>query len=557
MRSLTFTLPALLLLAGGAEAQQFETRARGNVRTGHETFPPNVNLPAAPVGGSDACSTAEALGSAVGSVAYNLVGATTGTEGQTTFTGGYCNYGCAEYGTGQVAVLNDVWFSWSSPATGRVRITSCPNQNDTKIAVYAGTTCPTGVACVGCNDDYHFVGGVTAGLLDSTVYFNATLGEMFLIQVGKSSLAGATPNFAGSIDIAVNPPHATTGILDDNLSETDIGAGAAGAGNLGLNRFGNVGDVTTLSGLSVCWGGPGSGHVNGTPAVIGLWTDPNNDGNPTDAVLVPGTNVATTVQSANTDTFVTIPFPSHVTVNDIYYVGYSYQRISTANFPLTLDNTVCNIQPDTAWTVINTGAPVNLANLAANTVPPTRLESNCQAQGAFNGIWHSAFSVRADIVLGTPTSSTCLGDGTQAACPCGNTGAAGNGCGSSAFPGGALLTASGVAGASAGTDSWVLTANNIPGPGLFFQATALAPNAIQFGDGHLCAAVNIVRLGVVFPIAGVASYPGGLTPNPIHIAGGTSSGDLRHYQCWYRSVPGLCGAANFDLTQVLTVTWGP
>jgi hypothetical protein len=158
---------------------------------------------------------------------------------------------------------------------------------------------------------------------------------------------------------------------------------------------------------------------------------------------------------------------------------------------------------------------------------------------------------------GTPTTSFCLGDGTGAACPCGNTGAVGHGCASSAFATGAILSSSGNAGASAGTDTLVLTATGIPGPGLFFQANGLLP-PINFGDGHLCAAASIIRLGVVFSTGGVASYPGGITPNPIHIGGLTSNGDTRHYQCWYRSVPSLCTVMdNYDVTQGLTLTWGP
>ncbi|MBL8859714.1 MAG: hypothetical protein JNL28_14505 [Planctomycetes bacterium] len=157
----------------------------------------------------------------------------------------------------------------------------------------------------------------------------------------------------------------------------------------------------------------------------------------------------------------------------------------------------------------------------------------------------------------TPTTPFCLGDGTGAPCPCGNTGAAGHGCGSNAFAGGAILSSAGVAGASAGTDTLVLTATDIPGPGLFFQSNGLLATPANFGDGHLCAAVGIIRLGVVFPTSGVASYPGGLTPNPIHIQGGTANGQTKHYQCWYRSVPGLCGPNNYDLTQGLTLVWGP
>ncbi len=162
-----------------------------------------------------------------------------------------------------------------------------------------------------------------------------------------------------------------------------------------------------------------------------------------------------------------------------------------------------------------------------------------------------------DIPFSTPTTAFCLGDGTGAACPCANPGAAGRGCASSAFASGAILSSTGIAGASAVTDTLMLTATDIPGPGLFFQSSGLAGTPINFGDGLLCAAVGIVRLGVVFPAAGVATYPGGLTPAPIHIAGGTAAGDVRHYQCWYRSVPGLCNPQNFDLTQGLSLTWGP
>ena len=553
-------LPPTMLILSASALAQFESQARNAGRTGRETFPLPAALPAAPVGGADSCATPDALGSATGSIAYNLVGATTGAEGQTSFTGGYCNYGCAEYGTGQVGVLTDVWFSWTAPASGRVRISGCPSQNDTKIAVYSGTTCPTGTVCVACSDDYHFIGGVAAGLVDSTVYFDVTLGNSFLVQVGQSSFNTGAPGFAGSIVIDVNPPHATTGQFDDGAAESDIGAGAVGTGNLGLNRLGNVGDVTTLSGVSVCWGWAGStAHTSGTPAVVALWTDPNSDGNPTDAVLVESVN--TTVQSANSDTFVTIPFTSPHTVNGVYFIGYGYQRTSTTapiNYPLTIDCTVCTIQPDTAWTVLNTAQPVNVASLAANTTPPTRLETNCQAQGAYNGVWHSAFSIRPVVVTGPPPVGTgeCFGDGTgPPACPCANNGASGRGCANSAVAStGALLTATGVASISA--DTVTCTCTDLTGPGLFFSATGVLGTPVAFGDGILCAAVGIVRMGVVFPTGNSASYPGGLTPNPVHVAGGIAAPGTFHFQCWYRDAVSFCTPATYNLSNGLAMVWG-
>jgi hypothetical protein len=164
--------------------------------------------------------------------------------------------------------------------------------------------------------------------------------------------------------------------------------------------------------------------------------------------------------------------------------------------------------------------------------------------------------VDLDFFVQHPIVSTpiCLGDVTVALCPCGNIGALGRGCASSSFPGGALLTGAGTA--SVGNDTFVLRADDIPGPALFIQSNGLAATPIPFGDGLLCTSVGITRLGVVFPTGTSAFYPGGTTPAPIHVAGNVSVGNTKHYQCWYRSVPALCGPGNYNLTQGLTITWG-
>ncbi len=174
-------------------------------------------------------------------------------------------------------------------------------------------------------------------------------------------------------------------------------------------------------------------------------------------------------------------------------------------------------------------------------------------QGIANGLDYLA--VRLDPIA----TSFCSGDGSAAGCPCGNVGAAGFGCANFVFAPGARIAASGNAGTSIPTDTLVLTASNIPGPGLFFQGTGQFGGGLglAFGDGLLCAGGTITRLGVVFPTGNSASYPGGLTPSPIHVAGSVSSGDVRHYQCWYRDANAFCTSATFNLTQGLTLTFGP
>jgi hypothetical protein len=158
---------------------------------------------------------------------------------------------------------------------------------------------------------------------------------------------------------------------------------------------------------------------------------------------------------------------------------------------------------------------------------------------------------------GVPTVTFCSGDAVGTTCvACGNNGIVGNGCANSSFASGALLGASGTA--SVGADTLVLNGTSMTGPGLFFQANGVAASPITFGDGMLCASVGILRLGVVFPVSGAASYPGGLTPNPITVGGAPiAAGNVKHYQVWYRDAIAFCTASTFNTSNGVSVTWGP
>lgn len=149
----------------------------------------------------------------------------------------------------------------------------------------------------------------------------------------------------------------------------------------------------------------------------------------------------------------------------------------------------------------------------------------------------------------------CRGDGSDGACPCGNLGSSGHGCASSVAPGGAHMATSGAA--SVSTDTVALTCTNVPnGPGLYFQASTQTATPALFGDGLLCASGTIVRMGVAFAANSTSSYPSGAA-SPIHVAGATAAGDVRHYQLWYRdAAPGFCSPALFNLSNGITLTWG-
>jgi hypothetical protein len=152
-----------------------------------------------------------------------------------------------------------------------------------------------------------------------------------------------------------------------------------------------------------------------------------------------------------------------------------------------------------------------------------------------------------------PGSSFCFGDGSQAACPCGNTGGEGEGCAND-LGSGALLTGSGSA--SLMYDDLVLTTSQLtPGSGLYFQGN----NAVNggdgnpFGDGLRCAGGGVRRLEVTFANAGNDLT----TSTSVSIAteGDVSAGQTRHYQYWYRDSNGSPCGSGFNLSNAYEVTW--
>jgi hypothetical protein len=157
---------------------------------------------------------------------------------------------------------------------------------------------------------------------------------------------------------------------------------------------------------------------------------------------------------------------------------------------------------------------------------------------------------------GSAFASYCSGDGSGTACPCANSGSAGNGCASSVSTAGAHLAAGGSP--SIGSDTLVLTGTLMPNSSaLYFQGTARVNAGLgaMFGDGLRCAGGTIIRLGTKTNAGGTSSYPSGSTP--ISVKGANSAGALRDYQCWYRNAAAFCTASTFNLTNAVEVTWTP
>ena len=88
-------------------------------------------------------------------------------------------------------------------------------------------------------------------------------------------------------------------IYDDGVTENSLGFNAAsGTDVLWMHKEGTVAGSTTVTAILTAWGTPlfgaNSAPPDGTAARVGIWDDPNDDGNPNDLVLLQEVNTTST-----------------------------------------------------------------------------------------------------------------------------------------------------------------------------------------------------------------------------------------------------------------------
>lgn len=153
----------------------------------------------------------------------------------------------------------------------------------------------------------------------------------------------------------------------------------------------------------------------------------------------------------------------------------------------------------------------------------------------------------------------CSGDGTGAACPCGNSSPLGSsaGCLNSLGIGG-RLQASGAPRVSA--DTFVLIGDQMPNAAaLYFQGTLRSAGGAgtAFGDGLRCVTGSVTRLGAKTNASGASQYPAA-GDVPISLAGGIGPvGGTRLYQAWYRNAAAFCTPSTFNLSNGVRASWVP
>jgi Tol biopolymer transport system component len=159
---------------------------------------------------------------------------------------------------------------------------------------------------------------------------------------------------------------------------------------------------------------------------------------------------------------------------------------------------------------------------------------------------------------------TCAGDGTIAACPCGNSGLPDRGCANSADARGAVLDAGGFA--SLASDTLVLTSSGERWSALtiFLQGDQRIAET-PFGDGLRCAGGQLLRLYARNAWGGTAAAP--LAGDPPISVRATALGDSitagaeRVYQAYYRDPSAtFCPdppGSTFNSSSALRAVWAP
>ncbi len=126
-------------------------------------------------------------------------------------------------------------------------------------------------------------------------------------------------------------------VLDDGSSENDVGL-TNGGSFIALSSFAVLPGFNTITSISIAWGTPAFPD----PSLIGLtytavlWSDPNNDGDPTDAVVLATAPGVITSQGA--DVFLTSLITPTTVLTSNFFVGFVITH-NAGQTPASLDQT--------------------------------------------------------------------------------------------------------------------------------------------------------------------------------------------------------------------------
>lgn len=120
-------------------------------------------------------------------------------------------------------------------------------------------------------------------------------------------------------------------ILDDGSQESSIGL-TLGGDIMWLNYFTATAGCEVIHTISLTWGV----MSNGGPCRLFIYEDPDDDGNPDDAVLLIETG--TTVVNANTNIFTNVSI-TPTAVSGGFFIAALYQNQPSGEYPCSMDET--------------------------------------------------------------------------------------------------------------------------------------------------------------------------------------------------------------------------
>ncbi|MHC4094210.1 MAG: hypothetical protein ACYSVY_28705, partial [Planctomycetota bacterium] len=129
-------------------------------------------------------------------------------------------------------------------------------------------------------------------------------------------------------------------IYDDLVSDNAIGL-TSGGDMAWIHHFDRQLNLEQLTAISTCFGTPtspgGSGVVAGQAFRVHLWSDPNGDGHPSDAVLIESVPSLADAGSIETDVLQKVLIGPHL-LPESFFIGASIEHVA-GTFPGPLDQT--------------------------------------------------------------------------------------------------------------------------------------------------------------------------------------------------------------------------
>ena len=162
-------------------------------------------------------------------------------------------------------------------------------------------------------------------------------------------------------------------MMDDGTAEDAIGL-TAGGDVIALNEFTVVAGSETVESVEIAWGTPAfpDPSLDGLPYTVAIWSDPNGDGSPTDAVLL--TTAGGVVSSQGTDTFISTDIADTTITTANFFVGFLIPNTFAGQFPAAFDQTPPTFS-NRSYVAGGSSGSGDINNLNNNEIPVAAIES--------------------------------------------------------------------------------------------------------------------------------------------------------------------------------------